>query len=142
MERRRLIVADTSALLALLDRDHRHHAALRKAFEAGPNEWVVPWAILPEVDHFVWKRWRGAAARAFLADVADGAWSIEWNALGDLLRAREIEERYADLEMGLTDAVVMAIAERLEARAIATLDLRDFGAVELAGKPQLWPRDL
>ena len=36
-------------------------------------------------------------------------------------------------------AVVMAIAERLGARAIVTLDERDFGAVTLAGEPALWP---
>ena len=34
------------------------------------------------------------------------------------------------------------VAERLEARAIVTLDLRDFGAVTLKGQPALWPRDL
>lgn len=50
--------------------------------------------------------------------------------------------RYADLDLGLVDACVMAVAERLGARAIATLDLRDFGSVELAGAPALWPRDL
>jgi predicted nucleic acid-binding protein len=137
-----LIIVDTSALVALLYRDDQHHASLRAAFESSPHEWVLPWAILPEVDHFVRRRRRGAAAGAFLADLADGAWTIEWNASGDLLRAREIEERYRDLEIGLADAVVMTIAERLGARAIATLDLRDFGAVELAGDPQLWPRDL
>jgi hypothetical protein len=36
----------------------------------------------------------------------------------------------------------MAMAERLGAEAIATLDLRDFGAVELKGRPKVWPRDL
>jgi len=36
----------------------------------------------------------------------------------------------------------MAMAERLAAKAIATLDLRDFAPVELAGRPALWPRDL
>ena len=36
----------------------------------------------------------------------------------------------------------MAVAERLEARAIVTLDLRDFGAVTLKGSPEIWPRDL
>jgi len=40
------------------------------------------------------------------------------------------------------DTVVMAMAERLGARAIATLDLRDFASVELVGRPRLWPRDL
>ena len=42
----------------------------------------------------------------------------------------------------MVDAAVMALAERLGAEAIATLDLRDFGLVELSGTPALWPRDL
>ena len=44
--------------------------------------------------------------------------------------------------LGGVDAIVMACAERLGATAIATLDLRDFGAVQLVGRPELWPRDL
>jgi predicted nucleic acid-binding protein len=54
----------------------------------------------------------------------------------------ELDEHYADLSLGLVDTVVMAIAERLDAQAIATLDLRDFASVGLAGSPALWPRDL
>jgi hypothetical protein len=37
------------------------------------------------------------------------------------------------------DAVVMAVAERLGADAIATLDRRHFGAVTLRGSPRLVP---
>jgi hypothetical protein len=40
------------------------------------------------------------------------------------------------------DGVVMGVAERLGADAIATLDLRHFGAVEIRGRPALVPRDL
>ena len=39
------------------------------------------------------------------------------------------------------DAVVIAVAERLKAEAIATLDLKHFGAVRIAGNPRLLPRD-
>jgi hypothetical protein len=38
--------------------------------------------------------------------------------------------------------VVIAVAERLGAEAIATLDLRHFAAVEIQGSPRLLPRDL
>lgn len=67
---------------------------------------------------------------------------MDWEGSADLERARELDELYSDLSLGLVDAIVMATAERLGARAIASLDLRDFAAVELAGRPQLWPRDL
>jgi len=41
----------------------------------------------------------------------------------------------------MADGVVIAMAERLGARAIATLDLRHFGAVGIRGGPELYPRD-
>jgi predicted nucleic acid-binding protein len=137
-----VIVADTGAVLALLDRDDRHHGALRAAFEEDPGGWVLPWAILPEVDHIASTRLGMDVARAFRADVAAGTFTVEWDGTADLPRALELDVRYADLGIGLVDAVVMAMAERLGARAIATLDLRDFAAVELQGNPGLWPRDL
>jgi hypothetical protein len=42
----------------------------------------------------------------------------------------------------LVDSVVMAIAERRKAEAIATLDLGHFAAVTLRNRPHLLPRDL
>lgn len=137
-----MIVADTSAIVALLDRDDRHHESLRSAFEAHADEWILPWAILPEVDYIVQSRLGAQAARAFRRDVAEGAFAVGWSEDVDLRRALELDEAYADLTLGLVDVVVMAMAEHLGARAIATLDVRDFAAVELSGRPQLWPRDL
>jgi uncharacterized protein len=135
-------VADTSAVLALLDRDDRHHEALRAAFERDPDDWVLPWAILAEVDHVASSRLGPEVARAFRADVACGAFGVEWDGAADLERALELDARHSDLDLGLVDAVVMAMAERLGATAIATLDLRDFASVALKGSPALWPRDL
>ena len=135
-------MADTGAVIALIDAGDRHHETLRSAFEAEPGLWVLPWAILPEVDYLASTRLGVTAAKAFRADLADGLFNVEWNGGSDLQRAVELDERYADLSLGLVDAVVMAVAERLDARAIATLDLRDFAPVELAGGPALWPRDL
>jgi predicted nucleic acid-binding protein len=137
-----MIVADTGAVIALIDADDQHHGTLRRVFEAEPGLWVLPWAILPEVDYLVSSRLGAPAARVFRADLAEGLFNVEWNKGSDLQRAVELDEHYADLSLGLVDTVVMAIAERLDARAIATLDLRDFAPVELAGRPALWPRDL
>lgn len=137
-----MIVADTGAVIALIDADDRHHEALRTVFEAEPNLWVLPWAILPEIDYLASSRLGSRATQAFRADLADGLFNVEWNGGADLPRAVELDELYADLSLGLVDTVVMAIAERIGARAIATLDLRDFAPVELAGRPALWPRDL
>lgn len=82
------------------------------------------------------------SAHALRADLAEGRYPIEWGRTADLRRALELDRTYHDLSLGLVDGIVMAVAERLEARAILTLDLRDFGAVTLKGQPEIWPRDL
>ncbi|MFV1979801.1 MAG: type II toxin-antitoxin system VapC family toxin [Rhodothermia bacterium] len=137
-----MIVADTGAVIALADSDDRHHRVLRALFQEDPSAWVLPWAILPEVDYFLTKHLGAQVELEFVRDLSDGRWVVEWGIPADLERASELLQAHAALEMGLTDAVVMATAERLQAHAIATLDLRDFGAVKLRGAPKLLPRDL
>ena len=136
-----MIVADTSAIVALIDADDRHHEAILRLFEEDPSSWVLPWAILPEVDYLLSRHVGADAADAFLGDVAAGAFAVEWGEPHDLVRARALNARYEALRLGLVDAVVAAVAERLRASAIATLDLRDFGPLALVGTPRLLPRD-
>jgi len=137
-----VIVVDTGGVIALLDADDRHHERLINLYETCGSEWVIPWSVLPEVDYLARARLGRGVAAAFLADLAEGRLPVEWGTGDDLRRASELDARYASLELGLVDASVMAMAERLGARAIVTLDERDFGAVELEGAPELWPRDL
>jgi len=137
-----VIVADTGAIVALVDADDRHHAGLRRLFEREPDAWILPWAILPEVDYMLGAHVGIRAEERFLADLASGAWGVEWGDPADLARAGEITRRHRALRLGLVDSVVMAVAERRRAAAIATLDLRHFGAVTLRSRPRLLPRDL
>ena len=137
-----MIVADTGAIVALLDNGDRHHLALRRAFEADPGAWLLPWAVLPEVAYLALTQLGPRVELAFLSDVACGAFAVEWGETADLVRAHELAARHEALGLGLVDAVVMAVAERLGAEAIATLDLRHFSAVSLRGNPKLLPRDL
>jgi uncharacterized protein len=123
-----LILADTGAVVALVDADDRHHEELREAWEADPAAWVLPWAILPEVDYLLASQLGAAAEEAFLADVADGAFRVAWGDERDLAAARRIAQRHRSLRLGIV--------------AIATLDLRHFGAVKIKGSPRLYPRDL
>jgi len=135
-----VVVADTGAMLALLDRSDRHHRAMRDVYEADPDGWLLPWAALPEIDYLIGKELGERARRLWLADLAEGAFAVEWGAGRDLAAARALDERHQSLGLGLVDAVVMTIAERIRAD-IATVDLRHFGAVSLAHGPRLYPRD-
>ena len=136
-----MIVADTGAIVALIDRGDAHHKALKAIYEDDPDQWVLPWAILPEVDYLVGSFLGPRAQEAFAADLGDGLFRVEWGDVRDLERARGLARQYRALRLGLVDGVVIAVAERLRARAIATLDLRHFGSVAIKGNPALWPRD-
>jgi hypothetical protein len=136
-----MIVADTGALIALFDRSDRHHDDVRLLYEADPDAWVLPWAILPEVDYLTATHLGQRAQDLWLADLASGAFSVEWGRPEDLVAAERLCRRYKALRVGLVDAVVIAVAERLRASAIATLDLKHFGAVAIKGRPRLLPRD-
>ena len=136
-----MIVADTGAVIALVDAHDRNHERLLALFEENPAQWILPWAILPEVDYLLGRHVSTRAQQAFLADLGGGAFTIEWGEEADMERAAELCARYRNLELGLVDGVVMATAERLRARAIATLDVRDFAPVSIKGSPKLLPRD-
>ena len=137
-----MIVADTGAILALLDADEAHHAILRESFEQQRRAWVLPWAILPEVDYLALTHLGRGVQQAFVDDLVSGAFVVDWGVAADLERARELDRRYRSLELGLVDAVVMAVAERRRAEAIATLDERHLGAVKLRRHVKLLPRDM
>jgi uncharacterized protein len=47
----------------------------------------------------------------------------------DYVRVAELMDRYSDLDLGFVDASVIAVAERLGEKKIATLDRRHFSVV-------------
>lgn len=136
-----MIVADTGAIVALVDADDRHHRAIRELFERDPGSWVIPWATLPEVDYLLSAHVGRRAQDAFLVDVAEGAFAVEWGRPDDLSRANALHTKHRSLGLGLVDGVVIAVSERLRAKAIVTLDVRHFGAITIRGRPALLPRD-
>lgn len=134
-----MIVADTSAVVALIDKGDNAHADMLALYRRDPDDWTLPWAILPEVAYLVGTHGHSGVEQAFLDDVAAAHYNVDWGQPADLRRAAELNRQHAALKLGLVDTVVMAIAERIKADAIATLDRRHFGAVTLRGAPVLLP---
>jgi hypothetical protein len=90
---------------------------------------VVPAPVLVELDYWVLKLLGADAWTVFVEDLARGAYRLHNLDEGDFLRAAELENAYASLDLGLVDAAVVATCERLGEAKVATLDRRDFSVV-------------
>jgi uncharacterized protein len=138
-----VIVVDTSAILAYMNSADTHHAEVAAWLEAEQDDLVTTPLIVAEVDHLVGARGGPAAQSAWRADLAAGAYLVEWW-LGAVAAAVRVAQRYADSGLGLADASLVVLAQRVETIEIATLDERHFRAVRpLTGGDafQLLPRD-
>ena len=94
----------------------------------------MPGLVLAEVDYFL--RDEREAMRVFMQDLARGAFTYAPPTVGQLSRAMEVDRRFADLGLGLVDGSVVALAESLGIRRLATRDVRNFSAVRLRdGRP-------
>jgi len=90
---------------------------------------VVPSCVLVEVDYWARKILGPAAWDIFVDDITSGAYRLESLTVDDLRRASDLERQYQDLDLGLVDASVIALCERLGETKVATLDRRDFSVV-------------
>jgi uncharacterized protein len=123
------LVLDTGPVLALLDAGDPAHESCVEMVEALREDLVLPTCVLVEIDYWAHKLLGAEAWDVFVADISAGAYRLEPLTLDDLLRAAELERHYADLDLGLVDASVIALCERLGETKVATLDRRDFSVV-------------
>jgi predicted nucleic acid-binding protein len=123
------LICDTGALLDYLVANAADHRLFRNAIDRARTRYI-PALVLAEVDYFL--RNERQAMQTFMRDVARGAFTYVPPSLGQLLRAMEIDRHYADLNLGLVDGSVVALAEALGIRRLATRDLRHFAAVRFA----------
>jgi predicted nucleic acid-binding protein len=121
------LLVDTGVLFALADRRDAWHAPARDYVRAHPDTLLAPVTILAEVAYLLRERIGSNAEQAFVASIANGEVAVEALAQRDFGRAVDLMSRHEWL--GFVDATVVAIAERLRIKRIATTDRRHFGAV-------------
>lgn len=124
-----MIVVDTGVIFAVADADDHDHVACDELLAAHPGELAVPTPVIVETSWLIADRLGPAAEVAFLRSVTSGELTRVDLTGPDWDRATELVETYADLDLGLVDASVVTVAERLGATTIATLNHRDFTVV-------------
>jgi predicted nucleic acid-binding protein len=124
-----VILADTGILYALIDADDEWHQRVVEWWGAASEPVLVPVTVLPEVTYLLHQRISPLAEVAFVEAVVRGEFSVEPLEAEDMTRAAAVMAEYADLGLGFVDATIVAIAERLRVRTVATTDRRHFSAV-------------
>ena len=133
------VLLDTGILYAYYDRSDSWHARALRVMAGDAQALVVPAPVIPEVDHLLGNRIGPKAQQAFYRGLIDAHYSIADLPHDRYARVAELNERFADLELGFVDAAVVAIAEAIGILRIATADRRHFGPIAAAMNLQLVP---
>lgn len=120
------MIVDTSAMLAFFDRNEPDHAAVTRVILESDEPLVVPPYVVAELDYLVAARHGVAAELTVLAELAGGAWELPGFDADDLGLTRKIVDQYSDQDVGVADASIVVLADRVGTRIIATLDRRHF----------------
>ncbi len=122
-----IAVVDTGPLYAAADLDDGAHRASVAALQRPELELVIPALVVAEVTFLVGRRLGPEPEAAFLRGLAQT--EVEAPTSDDWERIAELVDQFADLPLGGTDASVVALAERLDAEVVITLDRRHFTVV-------------
>lgn len=103
-----------------------HEAALREASAV-----IVPALVLAEVDYFL--RDHRTAMRKLVAEIFDPktTYELEVTTPVDIVRAMALDAKFHELQIGLVDGTVAAVAERRRVFRILTIDRDDFAALRV-----------
>ena len=123
------LILDTGPILALLDAGDPDHTRSVAMVDELNEDLVVPTCVLVEIDYWTHKLLGTTTWDIFVGDIVAGAYRLEPLTINDLERASELEREYRDIDLGLVDASVIALCERLGETKVATLDHRDFAVV-------------
>lgn len=125
-------LADTGALLAILDRDDPWHVRCVEALDLFPPPLMTSAAVLAELFHLIGSSRRDvAAAWSFLQT---GVITVGAIADDDLPALARLMARYHDRPMDLADATLVHLAERESLTTILTVDNDDFETYRIGGR--------
>jgi hypothetical protein len=130
------LLIDAAPLVALADPDEPQRLKILELLADEPGALVVPAPTTAEIDHLLGQRFGRAARRAFLTDLAAGRFTVACVDPEEYAGIVQLENRYEDLDLGLTDSALVVLADRYATDRILTFDERHFRAVtQLNGKP-------
>jgi hypothetical protein len=126
----RRIVVDSGPLIALFDASDAHHARALDFVKHARAQLLTSLAAVTEAMYVLDASLPRKNLLTWIA--RDGLTLVEPPA-DDFDRVIQLMEKYADLPMDFTDALLVALCERLEVQHIASVD-RDFDLYRYKGR--------
>jgi uncharacterized protein len=123
------LVLDAGVLFAQADADDADHEDVVALLESEPGPLVTSQLAVAEADYLILTRLGVDVELSFLDDLAAGTFQVECLDREGLGSARDLARRHRDLELGLSDASLVVLADRHGTNRIATFDERAFRTV-------------
>jgi predicted nucleic acid-binding protein len=124
-----MLLIDTSVVVAATNRADTHHQRCAELLRGAAGPLLMPVLTIAEAADLLERRLGRAAELGLARAVESGELVPEPVRETDWARIAALVEKYADLPLGIVDASIVAAAERLRVRSIATLDQRRFRTV-------------
>lgn len=125
---------DTGALVALVNRSDRHHAAAASWFASVRSGLLTTEAVITETACVLAASPKHQAAALQWVQRARAASMLEIEPVADHDQIAKIIHRYASLPCDYADATLITLAEITGVAAIATIDQRDFSVYRINGR--------
>jgi uncharacterized protein len=124
-----VLLADTNIWLAAADRRSDRHQECAAVLREHGTDLGAPVPVIAETSWLILDRLGTAAQSSFLRLITAGRLTPVDLTAEDWQRCAGLAEQYASLRLGLIDASLVAVAERLGHTSLATLNYRDFTVV-------------
>jgi predicted nucleic acid-binding protein len=123
-----VILVDTGAWLALVDRGDAYHARCRKFFQHNREPLITTYPVLAECVHLMFSQIGVAKTLGWLETLRTQGVSVFGMGTDHLPSLSALMHQYADLPMDLADASLVLLADEIGEGRIVSSDERDFHA--------------
>lgn len=120
------VLLDSGFLFASLNASEEEHKATIRVLENIREPIVLPVPAITEVAYLLARDISNEAAADFIDSLATTELTLETPNQLDYSRTAELLKQYADARLDFIDALIAAMAERLNITRLLTLDRRDF----------------
>jgi predicted nucleic acid-binding protein len=120
------VLLDSGFLFASLNAAEAEHSATVRVLDTIREPIVLPVPAITEVAYLLARDLGNEVAADFMQSLATTDLTLENSTQEDYYRTSALLKQYADSNLDFVDALIAAIAERLNITRVLTLDRRDF----------------